>query len=100
MVAKQRPVLSCLRMPGTSRETERQYVIETIRNFLADAGDVWDWDDFISCRLEFHENDAVRQLALELPHRYPPSVKTQYCGEPGFEALRKELLRFETGVEL
>jgi len=74
----------------------RREVIEYIRNFLDDLGGDWDWDDFISIRLDTPDLEAIRVECATLPERYPPERSGRYCNEEGLQVLRTIVLRLET----
>ena len=65
----------------------REEVAELIGDFLNGRGCPWDWDDFISTRIDDPELDDIRRLSGELPDLYPPEQKGLYCGERGLQVL-------------
>jgi hypothetical protein len=75
----------------------RNEVASEIEAFLGGQGGAWDWDDFISIRLDDRGLEAVRSLCGSLPELFPPDRKGQYCSARGLELLRTlvRLLREE-----
>lgn len=72
-------------------EEARNYTIETIRNFLDGTGGDWDWDDFISLRLEYQDLEEMQRFCIALPCTHPPVAKSWYCSEEGLRTLRARL---------
>jgi len=66
----------------------RDEVAICIRRFLDGTGGNWDWDDFISIKLDDPRLDRVRRTCGELPDRYPPTVRGHYCSDEGLGVLR------------
>jgi hypothetical protein len=64
-------------------------VREIIINFLDGTGGRWDWDDFISRRIQDPQLEAIRQQAAELPDHYPPDLPNLYSNADGKRALRE-----------
>lgn len=67
----------------------RAEVAKLIRNFVEGSGGAWDWDDFISTRLDDPQLDEVRSLCAAIPDAYPPTKADLYCSEGGLDELRK-----------
>lgn len=78
-----------------TREEQRAYVIQTIREFLEGTGGKWDWDDFISLPTGYPELDAVQGFCLELPTHYPPTEAWPWCNPDGLRELRRKLEQLE-----
>lgn len=57
---------SCHLIDAVRMKDERQYIVETIRAFLAGQGGKWDWDDFTSCSLRNPQLDSIRRRASEV----------------------------------
>ena len=66
----------------------RQEVAETIEAFVNGTGRQWDWDGFISIRLDDPDLEAIRQKCIAVRDEYPPSKPTDYCSEAGMEVMR------------
>jgi len=66
----------------------RQEVAETIEAFVNGTGRQWDWDGFISIRLDDPDLEAIRQKCIAVRDEYPPSKPTDYCSEAGMEIMR------------
>ena len=64
-----------------------------IEDFLLGRGGAWDWDDFISIRLNNPELENVRLRCGSLPESYPPEKPGQYCNEEGLAILKALLAR-------
>jgi hypothetical protein len=73
------------------KETTRSAIANTIEQFLSRASGKWDWDDFVSCPLQDNESERVREACARLPHLYPASDNSAYCGEEGIAVLRSIL---------
>jgi hypothetical protein len=68
------------------RRTKEQ-IAQIIEEFLDAKGSSWDWDDFISIRIDDPELDGVRRLCSDLPNLYPPNRESSYCSEKGLAIL-------------
>ena len=66
----------------------REEVAKTIEDFVNGTGGKWDWDDFISIRLQDAELDAVRKKCVSVRDEFPPSADRQYCSDAGMQVLR------------
>jgi hypothetical protein len=62
-----------------------------IDSFLSGQGSEWDWDDFISVRIDDPELDRIRIVCAELPAKFPPQVHGAYCSDEGIAVLRNLL---------
>lgn len=63
-------------------------VAAIIERFLDGAGDVWDWDDFITRPLADDLLDTIRKHCATLREQYPPTEANRYTNERGEEILR------------
>jgi len=70
-------------MKRTSEE-----VANTIEGFVDGTGKQWDWDGFISIRLDDPELEAIRKQIVDLPVQFPPAEPEDYCSEAGIEKMR------------
>ena len=66
----------------------KEEVVNIIEDFINDRGGQWDWDDFISIKLRDPELERIRLICVELPDKYPPTGKRQYCNLQGMELLK------------
>lgn len=66
----------------------REQVAETIEAFVNGTGRQWDWDGFISIRLDEPELEEIRKKCVALPVEFPPSTRTEYCSEAGLQIIR------------
>jgi hypothetical protein len=66
----------------------REQVAGTIEALIDGTGRQWDWDGFISIRLDDPELEAIRQRCVSLPVEFPPSTRTEYCNEAGLQVMR------------
>jgi hypothetical protein len=64
-------------------------VANTIEGFVNGSGNQWDWDGFISIRLDDPELEAIRKQIVSLPIEFPPSEPREYCNEAGKEKMRQ-----------
>ena len=69
-------------------ELTARKIAEIIEAFISDTGGEWDWDDFVSVRLKNKKLEEVRKKCAELPQKYPPKEKGQYCCDEGVDILR------------
>ena len=68
----------------------RDEVAKTIENFVNGTGGTWDWDDFLSIRLQDAELDAIRKKCASVRDEFPPpSGDRQYCSDAGTQVLRE-----------
>lgn len=64
-------------------------VAKTIEGFVSGAGDQWDWDGFISIRVDDPELEAIRQKCVAIRDEFPPSDPRAYCSDAGLAAMRQ-----------
>ena len=69
-------------------QLSRLEVADIIERFLLCTGGKWDWDDFVSIRLQDPALDEVRKKCVSVREEFPPSDLHQYCSEAGMKALR------------
>ncbi len=75
----------------------RKEVAKTIEDFVNGTGGKWDWDDFVSIRLQDSELDAIRQKCVSVRDEFPPSDTRDYCSEAGMQVLRDLLATLRAG---
>ena len=75
----------------------REEVAKTIDGFISSTGRQWDWDGFVSIRLDDPELEAIRQRCVSLPVEFPPSTKTDYCSAAGIEVMRNLVQGLRSG---
>jgi hypothetical protein len=61
-------------------------VADIIEKFLDGTGGRWDWDNFISVRIDDPELDAIRRTCCAVQHEDPDPGR--YCGPTGIETMR------------
>jgi hypothetical protein len=66
-----------------------QEVANTIAGFVNGTGSQWDWDGFISIRLDDPDLEAIRQKCVSIRDEFPPSDPHNYCSEAGLEVMRQ-----------
>ena len=66
----------------------REEVLKTIETFISGTGGKWDWDDFISIRLQNAELDTVRKRCFSVRDEFPNMDPHEYCNEEGMKVLR------------
>jgi len=66
-------------------------VAEQLDSFLSGRGESWDWDDFVSVKIDDPELDRIRVLCAGLPTKYPAQKKGAYCNSQGFAVLQSLL---------
>jgi hypothetical protein len=88
--------LAALRPIEARMKMTREEVEKVIEQFLSSTGNKWDWDDFVSMRLEDPELEQIRRSCAALPELYPPTVNSGYCDAQGLKALRSTLKNLKT----
>jgi hypothetical protein len=66
-------------------------VAEQLDSFLSGRGNNWDWDDFVSVKIDDPELDRIRALCAELPTKYPAQIQGAYCNDQGLAVMRSLL---------
>jgi hypothetical protein len=66
-----------------------EQVADTIDAFVNGTGRQWDWDGFISIRLDDPELEKIRQKCVALPIEFPPTARTEYCSDAGVQVMRE-----------
>ena len=61
----------------------------TIEAFVNGTGKQWDWDGFISIRLDDAELEAIRQRCVSIRDEFPPSDPRDYCSDSGLKIMRQ-----------
>lgn len=69
------------------RTTEE--VANTIEGFANGTGKQWDWDGFISIRLDDPDLEAIRQRCVSIRDEFPPSDPKAYCSEAGLKVMQQ-----------
>ncbi len=89
------PVILFLRLFGIGQYKKRsaEEVAGYIRDFTRDSGGEWDWDDFISVRIEDPELEALRD-ELEALRDEASMVKLPVT-ESGIEELKRLMRKAE-----
>jgi hypothetical protein len=78
------PSLSLDRMKRTPEE-----IANTIEDFVNGTGKQWDWDGFISIRLDDADLEAIRQRCISIRDEFPPSAPRDYCSDAGLKIMRQ-----------
>ena len=70
---------------------ERTYdeVARYIEDFINEAGDEWDWDDFTSVPIRDPYLDSIRQKCCDIHDENPPIRDGEWCSPEGRAALRR-----------
>ncbi len=79
-------------MPPFRKMTKGE-VADTLEAFISGSSKDWDWDDFISLRLQDPELDKIQKECAVLPDKYPPKEKGQYCSPEGIEVLKNIVIK-------
>jgi hypothetical protein len=66
-------------------------VAEQLDSFLSGRGENWDWDDFMSVKINDPELDRIRVLCAGLPKKYPAQIQGAYCNDQGLAVLQSLL---------
>ena len=67
----------------------REQVASTIEGFVSGRDNQWDWDGFISIRIDDPELEKIRQRCISVRDEFPPDKVTDYCSPAGLEVMRK-----------
>jgi hypothetical protein len=67
----------------------REQVANTIEGFANGGDNQWDWDGFISIRIDDPELEKIRQRCIAIRDEYPPEKVTDYCSPAGMDEMRK-----------
>jgi hypothetical protein len=67
----------------------REEVASTIEGFVSGRDNQWDWDGFISIRIDDPELEKIRQRCISVRDEFPPDKVTDYCSPAGMEVMRK-----------
>ena len=67
----------------------REQVASTIEGFVSGRDNQWDWDGFISIRIDDPELEKIRQRCISVRDEFPPDKVTDYCSPAGMEVMRK-----------
>ena len=67
----------------------REEIAKTIEAFVDGTGRQWDWDGFISIRLDDPELEAIRKKCVAMPDQFPPTARGEYCSPAGLQAIRE-----------
>jgi thiamine biosynthesis protein ThiC len=66
-----------------------EQVAKAIDDFVSGDRNQWEWDGFISIRIDDPELEAIRQRCIAVRDEFPPDKVTDYCSPAGLEAMRK-----------
>jgi hypothetical protein len=67
-----------------------EQVAKTIDDFVnSDGKNQWEWDGFISIRIDDPELEKIRQRCIAIRDEFPPEKATDYCSPAGMEEMRK-----------
>ena len=67
----------------------REQVASTIEGFVSGRDNQWDWDGFISIRIDDPELEKIRQRCISVRDEFPPEKAADYCSPAGMEVMRK-----------
>ena len=62
-------------------------VAQAIEVFLSQAGQPWDWDEFLTRPIADPELDQVRVRCARSPVEFPTDRKGEYCSDAGYREL-------------
>ena len=66
-----------------------EQVAKAIDDFASGAPNQWEWDGFISIRIDDPELEKIRQRCISVRDEFPPDKVTDYCSPAGMEEMRK-----------
>jgi hypothetical protein len=64
-------------------------VANTIEGFVNGTGNQWDWDGFISIRIDDPGLEAIRQRCISIRDEFPAADPRGYCSEAGLQVMRQ-----------
>ena len=76
----------------------REQVASTIEGFVSGRDNQWDWDGFISIRIDDPELEKIRQRCISVRDEFPPEKVTDYCSPAGMEVMRKMADELKAGA--
>jgi hypothetical protein len=76
----------------------REQVASTIEGFVSGRDNQWDWDGFISIRIDDPELEKIRQRCISVRDEFPPDKVTDYCSPAGMEVMRKMAEELKAGA--
>src|SRR3954469_14366498 len=75
-------------LPGPMKRTPEQ-VAKAIDDFVSGGQNQWEWDGFISIRIDDPELEKIRQRCIAIRDEFPPDKASDYCSPAGMEEMRK-----------
>jgi hypothetical protein len=66
-----------------------EQVAKAIDEFVSGGQNQWDWDGFISIRIDDPELEKIRQRCISVRDEFPPDKAGDYCSPAGMEVMRK-----------
>jgi hypothetical protein len=66
-----------------------EQVAKAIDDFVSGGQNQWEWDGFISIRIDDPELERIRQRCIAIRNEFPPQKGTDYCSPAGMEEMRK-----------
>jgi len=64
-------------------KSEREQLADLIERFVSGNVRPHEWDDFLSVRFDDAELESIRRACDELPSRFPPRRRGEYCNDEG-----------------
>ena len=66
-----------------------EQVAKAIDDFVGGDRNQWEWDGFISIRIDDPELEKIRQRCITIRDEFPPEKASDYCSAAGLEEMRK-----------
>ena len=66
-----------------------EQVAKVIDDFVDGDRNQWEWDGFISIRIDDPELEKIRQRCISVRDEFPPDKASDYCSPAGVEVMRK-----------
>ena len=66
-----------------------EQVAKAIDDFVGGDRNQWEWDGFISIRIDDPELEKIRQRCIAIRDEFPPDKAADYCSPAGMEEMRK-----------
>lgn len=64
-------------------------VANIIDGFVSGTAKQWDWDGFISIRLDDSRLEAIRKRCVSIRDEFPPENPRDYCSKAGLEIMKQ-----------
>src|SRR5207249_12280829 len=70
------------------RNYSKEEVARILEDFLNNAGEYGDWDEFCTFPIADPELEHIRERCVQLDKEFPPEHRGAHCGPGGLEVFR------------